>query len=353
MDTLTHGLAGSVLARSLADRAGARAALGVGLVAAMLPDLDILFLPDRLAYLRYHRGWTHSFVVLPFFALAVALAARLVFRRTRLTTLWLFAGSGIASHIVFDWITSFGTMFFFPLSHRRYSLDWVFILDPIFSGILAVALATSAVFRKRGRAIVVAGTALLALYVVLCAGLHARALAAWEEADRPPEGARAAALPQFLSPFRWLGLTDRPDSVHVGFFDVGPFARGVANPEPPRRWSEILRSLSDFYPPPSRMAIRRFPQPPPSAALQTARALPDVEAYLQFARFPRATVRNEPDGGAVVVWEDLRFLPWFAGPWEMDGKGTLRRRPFLYRVRLDPAGRTLESAVVSSFGLRE
>ena len=114
MDTLTHGLAGSVLARSLTDRPGAKAALSIGLVAAMLPDLDILFLSTRLDYLRYHRGWTHSFVVLPFFSLTLALAARLVFRRANLATLWLFAGVGIASHILFDWITSFGTMFFFP-----------------------------------------------------------------------------------------------------------------------------------------------------------------------------------------------------------------------------------------------
>ena len=119
VDTLTHGLAGSVLARSATERPGARAALAIGLVAAMLPDLDILFLSDRLSYLRYHRGWTHSFVVLPFFALAVALASRLLFRRARLATLWLFAGIGIGSHILLDWITSFGTMFFFPLSHRR------------------------------------------------------------------------------------------------------------------------------------------------------------------------------------------------------------------------------------------
>jgi hypothetical protein len=243
-------------------------------------------------------------------------------------------------------------MFFFPLSHRRYSLDWVFILDPIVTGVGGVTLAAAVLFRSRGRRIAVVGTTLLALYVALCAVLHARALETWRRADRPPAGTRIAVLPQFLSPFRWLGLSDRPDSVHVAFFDVGPFARGVPDPQPPQRWSEILKSLSDFYPPPGRMAIRNFPQPPPSAAFETARALPDVEAYLEFARFPRATVERERDGGAVVVWEDLRFLPWFAGPWEMDGRGTLRRRPFLYRVRLDASGRTLESAVVSNLRLR-
>jgi inner membrane protein len=349
MDTLTHGLAGSVLARSSTQRPGARAALLIGLCTAILPDLDTLFLQTRLEYLRFHRGWTHSFVVLPFFALAVALLARPVFRRARLSTLWLFAAIGIGSHILFDWITSFGTMFFFPLSRVRYSLDWVFILDPFFSGIAGLTLLATVLFRARGRAIAAAGAAALAAYIGLCAALHARALAVWRELDRPPGGARVAALPQFLSPFRWLGLSDHQGSVHVGFFDIGPFARGVANPRPPESLSQVLGSLSDFYPPPERLAIRGFPQPAPSEWLETARALPDVEGYLQFARFPRATIRPAPDGGTVIVWEDLRFLPWFTGPWEMDGKGVLRRRPFLYRVRLDRGGRVLESAVVSRF----
>jgi inner membrane protein len=349
MDTLTHGLAGSVLARTLARRPGARAALLIGLVAAMLPDLDILFLHSQLDYLRFHRGWTHSFLVLPLFALVVALPARLAFRKASLWTLWLFAAIGITSHILFDWITSFGTMFFFPLSHTRYSLDWVFILDPVFTAIVATTLLATALLRVQGRRIAAAGAVILLAYIGLCGAMHARALAEWRRRDRPPEGVRVAVLPQFLSPFRWLGLAEHPDSVHVGFFDIGPFAHGAADPRPPMRLSEVLRSLSDFYPPPQRMTIRRFPQPPPSAALEVARALPDVEAYLQFARFPRATIQPEPDGGTVVVWEDLRFLPWFAGPWEMDGRGALRRKPFLYRVRLDPAGRALESSVVSSF----
>ena len=349
MDTITHGIAGSVLSRSLVARTGARAALVAGMLAAMLPDADVLFLRTRLDYLRFHRGWTHSFVVLPFLAFAVALLLRPLFRGQRLAMLWLFAGVGIASHILFDWITSFGTMFFFPLSRHRYSLDWVFILDPIFTGIVAVALVAGAVLRARARTISLAASAALALYVAFCATQHARALAAWRAADRPPPGVAAAALPQFLSPFRWLGLSEWPDAVHVGFFDVGPFARGVPDPKPPRRVAEIFRSLSDAYPPPKRLVIRRFPQPPPSAALETARALPDTEAYLQFARFPRATVRPDRDGGTLVFWEDLRFLPWFTGPWEFQGRGVVRRRPFLFRVRLDAAGRALDSAVVSSF----
>src|SRR5262252_1427229 len=110
MDTVSHGLAGSVLVRSLSERTAARAALLLGMVSAMWPDLDFLFLHDRLDYLRNHRGWSHSFVYLPIFALALGLLAKLVFRKIPLATLAIFCAAGIVSHILFDWMTSFGTM---------------------------------------------------------------------------------------------------------------------------------------------------------------------------------------------------------------------------------------------------
>jgi len=347
MDTLTHGIAGSMAIRTLSGRPGRRALL-LGAVAGMFPDCDFLFTPDKLSYLRNHRGWTHSFVALPVFALAIALAARLVFRRARLPDLWVFAAAGIASHILLDWITSFGTMFLVPFSRTRFALDWVFILDPILTGVAAVSLLAALVWRKRGRLVAAAGTSIVCLYVAFCAVQHRRAMAAWRRIDGPVGSARIAVLPQFLSPFRWLGLSDRPGEIHAAFFDIGPFARGVPNPRPPERFSEIFTSLSDFYPPPERAVLLRFARPPESRFLAAVRALPDVQIYLAFARFPFASVDPTPDGGADVTWEDLRFLPWFSGPWQTDRKAGLRREPFLYRVRLDSAGRPLDRAFVAS-----
>ncbi len=335
MDTVTHAFAGSVLARTASDQAETRLALLVGGLAAVVPDLDFLFFSTRLDYLKDHRGWTHSFFVLPFLALAIALAAKVFARKARLGRLWLFAAVGIASHILFDWITSFGTMFWTPVSRNRYSLDWVFILDPIFTGIMLAALIASLVFRGRARTIAIAGSAALFLYIGFCAVLHARAVAAWKRMDNPPPGARVAALPQFLSPFRWLGLSDHGNALHYAFFDIGPFARGSSDPHPPQRWSEILQSLSDSYPPPKDAKIVVYPAAEPSKFLSAARELPDWRIYLAFARFPMETVYPSKDGGADVIVQDLRFLPWFTGPWERGGKEGLRRQPFVYRARFD------------------
>jgi inner membrane protein len=346
MDTISHGIAGAVFGRSLTDRPGARIALVVGAVAAMLPDLDFLYISSRIDYLREHRGWTHSFLVMPFLALAVALVAKLFARRARLPVLWAFAAVGVTSHILFDWITSFGTMFWTPLSRARHSLDWVFILDPWFTGIVLIALLFALRGGPRARRFTAAGSVLLILYIGFCAAMHARALAVWRSLDAPPESAKVAVLPQFLSPFRWLGLSERADAIHYAFFDVGPFARGVENPRPPKKWSEILSSLRDAYPPPDRARIHRLERPSESPVLDAARALPDVRTYLAFARFPLETVTPLRQGGSEVVVQDLRFLPWFTGPWERGGEQGFRRQPFVYRVRFDPALHVMDRGFV-------
>jgi inner membrane protein len=346
MDTLSHGLVGSILTRSTTERPGARAALWIGFLAAMLPDLDFLFLHGQLDYLRNHRGWSHSFLYLPLFAAGVAAVARIFFRRAPFLHLFFFAALGIASHILFDWITSFGTMFLTPLSRERYSLDWLFIIDPIFTTIGGFGLLVSAALPSRGRRAASIASALLVLYLLFCAALHARALAAWRRIDRAPAGAPVAVLPQLLSPFRWLGLSDHGDSIHACFFDIGPFARSVPAPRTPDKLSEALRRLPDFYPPPERARIRRFEKPHDSPALTAARNLPDVQTYLAFARFPLETVTPSRDGTTAITFEDMRFLPFFTGPWARTKSGGLTRVAFVYRVRLDGAGRPLERGFV-------
>ena len=134
--------------------------------------------------------------------------------------------------------------------------------------------------------------------------------------------------------------------IHYAFFDIGPFAKGVENPQPPQRWRDVLRSLSDSSPPRSRARVGRFAKRPATALLEGARRLPEWQVYLDFARFPLETVYGEPDGGATVILQDLRFLPFFTGPWEPDHVKGIRRQPFVFRVRLDRTLRPVDLGFV-------
>ena len=71
-----------------------------------------------------------------------------------------------------------------------------------------------------------------------------------------------------------------------------------------------------------------------------------MQTYLAFARFPLATVTPFPDGTTAITFEDMRFLPFFTGPWARTKSGGLQRVAFVYRVRLDGAGRPLERGFV-------
>lgn len=349
MDTITHGLAGALLGRAAA-REEVRPAVAVATVAAMFPDADAFFMPGSppftlgttLSYIEYHRGVTHSFLLAPLFALGIAAAAKIFARRARFLPLWGFAVLGIVSHILTDWITSYGTMFFSPLSWKRYSLDWVFILDPVFTGILVGFLALAAALRRRRPRLASAmGVLLLSAHIGFCALQHARALQLAR--GMVPEGGSSAcaALPQPFSPFRWALFADSGRAVAFEYVDIGPFARTpsaatASSGQPGTVWS-VIRSLPDHYPPPDRARRWSWPTNQSDPMVVASRSFPDVAVWYRFARFPVAHVERGAGGLARVTLTDLRFR----GPWG--------RTAFEYEVLLSPERRERASGFVRVF----
>ena len=137
MDTLTHALSGALLARLMVVRtdtvASAHSAgqpqppklwqcVVVGAVAGAFPDIDAIAQAfGDIAYLTQHRGITHSLLMLPLWAAAVAWLMTRCFANTRgapgaWKTFFALAAGGIGIHIAGDWITQFGTMLLQPLS---------------------------------------------------------------------------------------------------------------------------------------------------------------------------------------------------------------------------------------------
>lgn len=155
MDPLTHGLLGASAAVAVRrDGSDLRLAAAVGVVAGMLPDLDVLIRSanDPLLAVEYHRHFTHSFAFQPVTALLACGIVWLVLRAwTRfrpdavhrkfshwLRRFYLPALLAALTHPINDAMTSYGTRVWWPFSDARVAWDLIAVIDPLFTiGLLA------------------------------------------------------------------------------------------------------------------------------------------------------------------------------------------------------------------------
>jgi inner membrane protein len=151
MDNITHSLIGAALAGATVPRDAPpkqrRVFFIAGIVAANLPDLDLLYTritPPPLGYLIHHRGHTHTIVGLLVFAALIWLVTRLPQVREAIGTagkrFWALVGLALASHLIADGWNSYGIHPFFPLSNQWIYGDAIFIMEPWFWVLLGVAV---------------------------------------------------------------------------------------------------------------------------------------------------------------------------------------------------------------------
>ncbi|HET9401774.1 MAG TPA: metal-dependent hydrolase, partial [Candidatus Acidoferrales bacterium] len=196
MDTFTHAFAGALLGKALFSQQklspetpaaaehspAARAAIWSVTLASAFPDIDVfydIFSRDDMATLKYHRYVTHSFLCMPLWALGLAWLTRWVLRRFGVPSptvlwLWLCYLVGIASHILLDLATSFGTMCWSPLSRARPSWDILFIVDFCFTAIVLLPQVAAWIARNPENSLRRA-LRMWALFVLLTVGAFALA----------------------------------------------------------------------------------------------------------------------------------------------------------------------------------
>jgi hypothetical protein len=152
-----------------------------------------------------------------------------------------------------------------------------------------------------------AGLVALVAYYGLCAWMHARALGEVREfaAAQRIQVDALGALPMPPAATRWLGLIRTPDGVYRAYFSV------AANPGP--RFEYIADDKM------------------PEEVARAVDALPEVQTYRWFARFPVMSYREE-GGRHVVELVDHRFYPG----------ATSRPAPFQYRVVVNAYGEVEE-----------
>ena len=166
MDTITHGIAGALIGKAVfhGDEMFTRRPMNRQRIVtwslmfgAIFPDSDVFrgwFDHNDMLIMTWHRSITHSLVCLPIWALVLALLTRVIakWRKWEAPSLAALTGIyavGIASHIVLDLVTDFGTMIWSPLKWTRPAWDLIFIIDFTLSAILLVPQLLAWIYAKR------------------------------------------------------------------------------------------------------------------------------------------------------------------------------------------------------------
>ena len=300
MDPLTHALASYSLKRAAFPRAPRSATLAI-LIAGTIADLDSFssyFGPS--AYLTFHRTYFHSIPAAVLFGLLVSLPflflkSKSSKKQVPFNTLFLAAFSASLLHLLMDLCQSLGVELLWPISSRRFALDWVAptdlwilglllagVLLPILSGLVTEEIGARSK-SPRGRLGASLTFAALFLYLVVRFVYHGNAIAALESRTyRGESSRRVAAFAESGTPFRWHGIVETERALHDVEVPIGP--------------------AGEFDP---GSAITSY-KPEPSPALDAIRNSAVARRFLQMARFPRASVEKTPEGFHVI----LRDFPY-------------------------------------------
>jgi inner membrane protein len=336
VDTLTHALSGALCARASAPREASPDALPlgrrilVGFCAAAFPDLDVVTSwISPLSYLYNHRGVTHSLLMLPLWAFALAWLCALIWRRDRNWRAYFgVIALALGIHIAGDWITSFGTMVLAPFSDERFKLSTTFIIDLWFTGIILAGLLVSLAWR-RSRVPAVAGIAVLAAYVGFQYVQQQRAIDFAEAYARSAgiQQARISAMPRPVSPFNWMVVVEEAgERYHYALISL---SRREMPAAPTAQSSFIERLAAPYLPLAQAVWLRaeRYGTPQQAALARQALQQPQLEFFRWFAEYPML-YRVESGNPPTCVWfQDLRFLTPGRNAW-----------PFRYGVCRESGG---------------
>jgi inner membrane protein len=305
-------MTGACLARAGFNRKAAYATVAMTL-AAETPDLDSLWSIDGpIAAFQHHRGWTHTFLGLPFEAAIIVGAVWLFHRwRTRRANpgkfprapirwglLYCFSLIALLSHLLLDWTNNYGLRPFFPFNPRWYAGSFVFIFEPVLFLILLIALVAPSLFgligsevgaRKpafRGRGWAIAALlATIALWAVRFVQ-HQKALQLAQAGDYNGASVlRIAADPYPINPFHWQTIVETPQFYRLSTADT--LNNTIASSDQ----AEIIY------------------KPPTTLATLVAKRTWLGEIYLDWSQYPIvADTGTDSDGITTVTFSDLRFL---------------------------------------------
>ena len=231
MDPVSQAALGAIAARSVAPADMAKGVVIAGLALGAAPDLDVVFSIDGDFFdtLKHHRGITHSLIVL----LAVGpLAGHWLWRRfgdglrwRRQHLWWLaIATAALLSHPLLDGLTTYGTQWLAPFSDRRFAVNAMPIIDPLYTLILLGGLGAGAWLKspRLRKASALVALALSCAYLAY-GWAQNRETAQFAAEQLEAEGLvdyELSAFPTILQVHYRRVVVRTPDEVRVGFFST-------------------------------------------------------------------------------------------------------------------------------------
>ncbi|GHB10647.1 metal-dependent hydrolase [Modicisalibacter luteus] len=282
MDSLTQACLGAAIGGAVLGRRLGRKAVLAGAALGTLPDLDVVIdYGDAVADYTYHRGFSHSLLVL------AALSALLAALTARLAPAWdislrrwgTFYAACLLTHPLLDAFTTYGTQLWWPLATPPVSWASIFIIDPLYTLPLLVAVLYTLVRGYRPRVLHL-GLALSTLYLAFSLG-------------------GKLVIDQRMAPvLAAQGLQDAPRLIQPTPFNTLLWRVTVVEEE---HYYEALTGLFDSIPP----VLERFPRGGHYA--ETALALPSGQRLQWFAGpFLRYRIQHD-DGATWLIATDLRL----------------------------------------------
>jgi inner membrane protein len=260
------------------------------MVAANLPDVDVLVFATDVPSVAFRRGWTHGVLaqaVLPAVLAGVmfAVARRRVHATdgsppAALGPLLVLSYVGVLLHVFLDLLNNYGVRLLMPFSGRWFYGDSLFIIDPWLWIVLLVAVLLGRNQRTRiPRICLFVAAAYVATMIFSARAARTAVADAWRrDAGTNPYSLMVGPMP--IDPFHKAVIIDAGDRYYTGTF----------------QWHGRRLSLDE------QPIVKNDDHP----AVAEARHEPRIAGILVWARFPFWAIGTTTEGTMVTV-RDVRF----------------------------------------------
>jgi inner membrane protein len=285
MDSGTHlvigfGLAGLAYIDPVvaSDPVVSTAVLIGTVIGSQAPDADTLLrFKSNAAYIKNHRGMSHSVPFLFLWTVLITLALIFVFQGLPVWHIALWVFIAVIFHVFTDLFNTYGTQAYRPFSEKWVSWNIIHIFDPIIFLSHIVAIFTWSVHLVRPQIIFPLLYAFLAVYYIWRSWYHHHLESQLYQMDtRQAQGDRYFLLPTF-NLYIWQIVKKTPD----GHFVLGEYKNNRIH------WVDEVSCA--VHP-----------------AIDASRQHKDIKAFLYFTSFACAELRHH-EWGYEVRWADVRY----------------------------------------------